>query len=129
MARTSSGGEQSGEHLTEPELEMDRLKAAQQIDDEGPAHDEFGPDGSQYDEPVDFEPYVEYVGAVGIREVTKDQFAEAGIDDQDTLIWTRESPRVPLSQISEAAQQRLSGEPDFKFVYEEESDDSGEDGD
>lgn len=71
-------------------------------------------------EPEDssFEPYVEWIGGAGYREVTKEQWEEAGIKDQDTVFWTRESPRLPLSQLTDEARQRLAAEPDFHFVTE-----------
>lgn len=67
---------------------------------------------------TDFKPYVEWRGSSGHREVTEKQWAEAGIDGQKTVTWTRENPRVELSDLNEEAQRRLSGEPDFHFVTE-----------
>lgn len=65
-----------------------------------------------------FEPYVEWVGGVGYREVTADQWKSAGVENQDSVFWTREEPRVPLSKFTEAAVARLAAEPNFKFVLE-----------
>ncbi len=65
-----------------------------------------------------FEPYVEWTGSVGHREITAEQWLAAGIEDQDTLVWTRESPRIAISRLTDDARQRLSEEPNFKFVTE-----------
>lgn len=67
-------------------------------------------------EESEFEPYVEWVGSVGHREVTAQQWIEAGIEDQGTVIWTRDNPRVDMSALTPAASERLAGEPNFKFV-------------
>lgn len=66
-----------------------------------------------------FEPYVEWTGGVGYREITDEQWKEADVTDQGTVVWTRESPRVNLSELSDAARQRLAGEPNFNFVTEQ----------
>lgn len=66
----------------------------------------------------EFRPYVEWVGSAGYREVTDQQWRDAGIEDQGTVTWTRESPRVDLSELTDAARERLAAEPDFKFVHE-----------
>ena len=62
--------------------------------------------------------YVEWTGSAGVREVTVEQWKAAGVEDQDTVLWTRESPRVSMSALTVAAQERLAAEPDFKFVTE-----------
>lgn len=65
-----------------------------------------------------FEPYVEWRGSAGYREITDDQWKDAGVHDQNTVSWTRGS-HVLLSDLSEDAVARLAGEPDFFFVHEE----------
>lgn len=87
---------------------------ARKSEDESPAIPE-----QQDSESRDFEPYVEWSGGAGYREVTADQWRDAGIEDQGTVVWTRESPRVLLSDLTEAAQKRLAEEPNFSFVLDE----------
>lgn len=73
--------------------------------------------GANTDE--EFEPYVEWTGSAGYREVTAEQFNQAGVPDQETLVWTREQPRIPLSRVSREAQQALAAEQGFNFVTED----------
>lgn len=65
-----------------------------------------------------FEPYVEWQGLLDYREISREQWAQAGVDDQETVWWTRDNPRLPLSRLSGFAHERLAAEPDFVFVLE-----------
>lgn len=98
----------SGEPPEEPQF----IEASSEED----SHVEASVDPSEASEP--FEPYVEWVGAVGYREITSDQWEEAGVTEQGTVVWTRDNPRVNMSELTESALQRLNGEPNFKFVSE-----------
>lgn len=64
-----------------------------------------------------FDPYVEWVGSAGECQVTEEEWKAEGISDQVTVVWTKDSPRLPLSQLTEAARKRLTAEPHFKFVF------------
>lgn len=114
MARSNSGSEQSNPEPQSFQVGDDQV---------APVVDEETNAGLTPADEEEFRPYVEWVGGVGYREVTKEQWQEAGVEDQGTVVWTRESPRVLLSELSENARQRLAGEPNFKFVTEEPRED------
>lgn len=75
-------------------------------------------DEEHTDQSGNFEPYVEWRGDATFREVTEDQWREAGVKDQATVNWNRNTSRVPLSDLTDEARQRLAGEPGFFFVHE-----------
>ena len=66
----------------------------------------------------EFDPYVEWVGSAGQRDISEEAWQKAGVDGQGSVVWTRENPRLPLSQLTQAAIQRLAEESDFVFVLE-----------
>lgn len=65
-----------------------------------------------------FEPYVEWHGILDYREISQQQWEKAGVEGQDTVWWTRDNPRLPLSRLTAFAHERLAAEPDFSFVLE-----------
>lgn len=106
MARTNPGGAQSSPVPPE-DGQQESLNLDSQIEEA---------DTTESNE--EFEPYVEWQGAVTYREITKEHWQQAGVHDQETVTFSRDNRRVPLASLSEDAQNRLADEPDFHFVTE-----------
>ena len=63
-------------------------------------------------------PTVHYVGSSSNRVITQEEWEQAGITDQPTVMWDESNDRtVPLDSLTELAQQRLGNEPGFEIRH------------
>lgn len=62
--------------------------------------------------------YVRYTGVGTKRVLTADEFEQAGITDQSTLVWDSSNGKKVYidNNINDAALERISAEPDFEIV-------------
>lgn len=61
---------------------------------------------------------VKYRGSSSIREITAEQWEQAGIKKQDTVIWNADNNwTVALDKLSEDALKVVGNEPGFEIVY------------
>lgn len=60
--------------------------------------------------------YVEYKGMATVRRVTKEQWEQAGVLEQDTVEWSADNRmRVPLNDLNPTAQNFLRHDGSFAF--------------
>lgn len=60
---------------------------------------------------------VRYLGIVGERRISKEDFEQAGVEDQDGVTWTRSTGNVlPISLFSEKALEVLTNTGEFQIV-------------
>lgn len=60
---------------------------------------------------------VRYVGVVTERHLTKADWEAAGVTDQGTVVWTRDTGHVlPIESFSDAALNVLRGQSEFAVV-------------
>lgn len=65
------------------------------------------------------------VGSASRREITTDEFKSAGVEDQATVVWSRENDfRVPLSAFTEAALRVVAVQANMHFVNTQKTDDT-----
>lgn len=63
------------------------------------------------------EPGVYYLGVVSERRISSEDFANAGVADQDGAVWTRDGGnRLPKEDFSKEARQLLSSTGEFRIV-------------
>lgn len=77
------------------------------------------PDQEKVQEKLEYvrEPYVSYSGKESVRTVSKDDWAKAGVSDQDTISWTRTNNReVVKDRLSQTALEVLLQDPAFAVV-------------
>jgi hypothetical protein len=60
-------------------------------------------------------PSVVYTGVAGTMSITKDQWEQAGITDQEGVVWDSSNGfTIPLDRLSDNAVARLRSEPGFR---------------
>lgn len=70
---------------------------------------------------TDSGPYFRYTGPATRREISRAEFEQAGVLDQDGLVFdSSNGMRVPADSVNEAARQRLAAEPDIEYVDAED---------
>lgn len=61
--------------------------------------------------------YVKYMGTATVRRITRDDWMNAGVSDQDTVEWTPENQwTVPRDSLSTEAWDRIQSEKAFAEV-------------
>lgn len=62
---------------------------------------------------------VKYVGGATVRRITKDQWIQAGVENQDTVEWNRRNGKsVDLADLNDKAIELLEYEPGFRVDRE-----------
>lgn len=82
-------------------------------------------DGPQTVDVASLPPHVHWTGvaagAASRREIREEDFKKNGVDDQATVVWSRENDfRVPLDTLSEGAIKVIARQDNMHFVNTEE---------
>lgn len=60
---------------------------------------------------------VRHTGLVSERRISREDWEQAGVSDQDGVVWTRDTGNVvPIDQFSEEALQVLANEGSFEVI-------------
>lgn len=63
---------------------------------------------------------VRYTGLVSERRISRDDWEQAGVQEQDGVVWTKDTGNVvPLDSFSEQALQTLAHTGEFQIVRDE----------
>lgn len=82
-------------------------------DSPGPAADVVEPDAEDESKESNV---VRYIGIFSERRVTKEDFENAGVSDQDGVVWTKDSKSVSIDRFNEDALRVLSGTGEFQII-------------
>lgn len=62
---------------------------------------------------------VRYLGIVSERRISREDFEQAGVEDQDGVVWTKDTGNVlPIDLFSERALEVLTNTGEFQIVRE-----------
>jgi hypothetical protein len=59
---------------------------------------------------------VRYTGLVSERRISREEWEQAGVLDQDGVAWTKDANSVPIDQFSEEALQVLANTGEFEVI-------------
>lgn len=59
---------------------------------------------------------VRYTGLVSERRISKEDWEQAGVSDQDGVVWTKDASSVPINLFSEEALQVLANTGEFEVI-------------
>lgn len=104
-----------GTRSTEPDpLPQDAPQLPEIVeDDPGPVADETREPTEEEQEEKDV---VRYLGKFSERSVSREDFENSGVSDQEGAVWTKDSPTVPKDHFSPEALRVLSASGEFQVL-------------